>query len=294
MIINQQTITRLGTGFKGNFTRALQSREQNAEWMKLATLVNSTTRTEEYSWLGKFPKLQKWLGDRVVKQLEAQKYSITNEKYEATIEVDRDDIEDDNIGIYAPLFEEMGIAAAEWPTDLVFAVLKSGFDTECYDGEFFFDTDHPEGDGTVSNDGGGAGDPWFLLDTSRALKPLVFQRRIAPQLDSMDDPSDPNVFLRDVFLYGVRARGAAGFGLWQMAYGSKQTLDATNFDAAVAAMMSRKNDEGQTLGIRPNLLVCGPSNRAAAKTLLEAQYLASGASNTNFRAVDLMVSTHLD
>jgi len=74
-----------------------------------------------------------------------------------------------------------------------------------------------------------------------------------------------------------------------MAYGSKQTLDATSFNAAVAAMMAFASDEGRPLGISPNLLVVAPGNRAAGKALVEAETLASGASNTNFKAVELYV-----
>jgi len=95
--------------------------------------------------------------------------------------------------------------------------------------------------------------------------------------------------MRGEYRYGVDARGNVGYGFWQQAYASKDTLNATNFDAGVAAMMAFKSDEGRPLGIQPNLLVVGPSNRAAGKALIEAETLASGASNTNFKAVELYV-----
>jgi phage major head subunit gpT-like protein len=60
------------------------------------------------------------------------------------------------------MFAEMGQAAVRHPEELVFSLLASGFTTACYDGQFFFDSDHPvtDADGNItmaSNTGGGAG-----------------------------------------------------------------------------------------------------------------------------------------
>ncbi len=54
---------------------------------------------------------------------------------------------------------------------------------------------------------------WYMLCTSRGIKPIVFQQRNAPEFTFMNQPADPNVFLRDEYLFGVRARGAAGYSL---------------------------------------------------------------------------------
>jgi phage major head subunit gpT-like protein len=61
---------------------------------------------------------------------------------------------------------------------------------------------------------GGANSAWYLMDTRRAIKPLLFQLRAAPEFSYLNRPTDPTVFLQDKYLYGVRARGAAGYGLW--------------------------------------------------------------------------------
>ena len=56
----------------------------------------------------------------------------------------RDDIEDDHYGVYSPR------CSPRWagPRPRILAKwfspqLKSGFATPCYDGQYFFDTDHP-------------------------------------------------------------------------------------------------------------------------------------------------------
>ena len=292
MIITKQNLRTLYIGFKAAFQRGLQSRE-TPEWSRLATLVPSSTDSEDYGWLGQVPRLREWIGDRHVKNISRHGYSIKNKDFETTIGVKRTHIEDDNLGIYAPLFEELAIAAQEWPDELVYALLKAGHTELCYDGKPFFATDHPEGDSVASNLQAGGGPDWYLLDTTRSLKPLIFQRRREPKLVRLDEDRDANVFMRGEYLYGVDARGAAGFGFWQMAYKSGATLDATNFDAAVANMMSRKNDEGSSLKIMPNLLVVPPALRAAAKALIEAEKNAAGATNTNYKAVDVLVTAEL-
>lgn len=61
---------------------------------------------------------------------------------------------------------------------------------------------------------------WYLLCTSRPIKPLIYQQRKKAQLVSKTSETDENVFMSKKFLYGADSRGNAGFGFWQMAYGS--------------------------------------------------------------------------
>lgn len=61
---------------------------------------------------------------------------------------------------------------------------------------------------------------WFLADLRRALKPFVFQTRIATSFDAQDSPTDENAFLREKFRWKARGRYAAGYGLWQFILGS--------------------------------------------------------------------------
>jgi phage major head subunit gpT-like protein len=193
-IVTPALITSLRTGFSDAFRKALG--DTPTDYQKVATVVPSGSAGNTYGWLGQFPKLREWIGDRVVKDMAAPAYQVQNKLYESTVGVKRTDIEDDNVGIYTPLFSEMGRAARSHADELVFALLKAGASTLCYDGQNFFDTDHPvyanvDGTGdveTVSNmdvPGTDPGAPWYLLDTGRALKPLIFQERTKPELDSM-------------------------------------------------------------------------------------------------------------
>lgn len=63
-------------------------------------------------------------------------------------------------------------------------------------------------------------DAWFLFDTEQVIKPFIFQNREDAHFDSLVAMTDDHVFKNNEVLHGVKARGAAGYGFWQMAYGS--------------------------------------------------------------------------
>ena len=298
MLINRENMSALFKNIKATFNKALE--ESKPVWPAIASEVPSTGASNDYSWIkDNWPGLRKWVGDKVVKALEAAKYVVHNVAYEATIGVKRDDLEDDQTGVYAARVKAHGDAAAAWPDELVADQLNGVFTVECWDGQYMVDTDHPVGDGTASNKGTKAlscatlalaqgslgaaltamtslkndegrplainpdtlvvppalretanvlmtadrledGKPnpykgmfkvvvwarltsataWFLMDCSKALKPLIYQPRKKPVAVSLDNPTDPNVFMKAEFLFSVEARGAAAYGFWQLIYGS--------------------------------------------------------------------------
>ncbi|OPY15617.1 MAG: Mu-like prophage major head subunit gpT [Syntrophus sp. PtaB.Bin001] len=296
MIINANNLGILFRAFNAAFQKGFIGVEP--AWSKIATLVPSTTSEEDYGWLGDIPGLREWIGDRQVKNISTSDYSVKNKKFELTVGVPKDKVEDDKYGVYAPLVEMLGNSAALHPDELVFGLLALAFATKCYDGQYFIDSDHPvkQKDGTtasVSNYQSGSSNPWFLLDTSRPLKPLIYQRRRPYNFVPLTKEDDQNVFMKDQYVYGSDGRGNAGFGFWQMAYGSKAALSTENYNAAYAAMMAFKKENGQPLGVKPTLLVCGPSNRSAALEVVKAERLANGASNTNFGTTDVFVTPWL-
>jgi phage major head subunit gpT-like protein len=167
---------------------------------------------------------------------------------------------------------------------LTYTALKNGFSTKCYDGQNFFDTVHPVLDvngatTNVANTDGGAGTPWFLMCTTRPIKPLLFQSRKRPEFVSKDKVTDDNVFNERMFQYGIDARYNVGYGFWQMCWGSKQTLNSANYAIARAAIQGMKGDFGRPLGLVPNLLVVPPSLEQAGRQIVMNDQQASGATN---------------
>lgn len=299
MIINKPNLSALYVAFLAMFNSGLGQAPSN--YLKVATVVPSTTKSNEYGWLGKFPKMREWIGDRVINGMMTHGYTIANKAFELTVGVDRDDIDDDNLGIYNPMMVEMGQAAGEKPDELVFGLLANGHQSLCYDGQNFFDTDHPvlNADGVTTasqanlDDNSGSGTRWYLLDTSRALKPLIFQERKKPNFVSKTNETDDNVFDRKEYVYGVDSRCAGGYGFWQQAYCSRKTLDEAGLIAAYTAMTSRVGDNGRPLGIKPTLLVVPSSLEFAARKLVNATTLANGADNVMKGVVEVLVDSRL-
>lgn len=297
MILTPSALAAITTNFQLLFQNALKGAK--VDWQKFAMLVNSTGKTEAYGWLDEVDELREWIGPRQIANLAARAQEVENRKFERTIGVKRDDIEDDRLGLYAPRIQMLAEAAAQWPDKLVTDAMVGGGSAICYDGQYFFDGDHPvdpenAGAGTQSNlhtsmaltsDNyrtvraramqikGRSGVPlaimpnliivppaleataleivkadliaasaaaktnvmrgtadvlvlprlaansdttWYLGCTTKAIKPFIFQQRFAPDLTSLDSKESEHVFHRDEFLYGVRARGAGAYGLWQL------------------------------------------------------------------------------
>lgn len=300
MLVNASNLKAIFVNLKTIFNNAFAAAPST--WQQIAMEVPSTGKSNDYAWLSNFPRMKQWIGEKDVKALEASKYSIINDDWEATVEVDRNDIDDDNLGIYKPQAEMAGHSAKQLPDEIVYGVVNGGFATLCHDGQYFFDTDHPGKEGSVSNKGAKAlscatlaaaqasygaartamrkfkdsegrplgirpnillvppaledianllmtidkledGKPnpykgtatvvvgdwltsdtaWFLLDTTKPVKPFIYQKRKAPVFVEQTDPQADNVFKRKKFLFGAEARAAGGYGFWQLAYGSTGT-----------------------------------------------------------------------
>lgn len=151
MLVNKQNLKTVFIGLKSTFQNAFN--QTPTDWNQIAMVVPSSTREENYAWLSRFPKMREWLGEKVVKQLAGFSYTIRNKDFEATIEVDRNDLEDDTMLGYAQQAQGAGQSAAELPADIIGRLLSGGFSSLCYDGQYFFDTDHPVGKSTLSNKG---------------------------------------------------------------------------------------------------------------------------------------------
>lgn len=139
--INIALLNSLNTGFKTLFLNSF--RRQNPIASEIADVRTSSTLEEAYAIVGASPRMREWIGERVVQNFTAQIASLKNKDWEVTIEVDRNDIEDDRIGIYAPQISDLGKNAALLWDDLCADALLQGHVNLGFDGQYFFDTDHP-------------------------------------------------------------------------------------------------------------------------------------------------------
>jgi len=280
--------TGLSTAFNGRFA-SVQSYYQ-----MLAMTVNSTTAQNEYPRLDDLPGFREWFGDRVVHDLSASTYVIRNREFEKTIAIKRSQIEDDSFGFFTNVAGQMGQDAAEFPDQLVFPLVKSADTIKCYDGQYFFDTDHPgfdpvNGQATsVANFTDGAQPAWYLIDDSQVMKPFVYQPRKKFVLTPMQSPDDPNVFYQGKFVWGVDGRCNAGLGMWQLAYKSKAALTEANFNAAYTAMTTIRRRDGTVLNIKPRKILVPPALRLTAKKLLEAELVNGGETNVLAKSIEVV------
>jgi phage major head subunit gpT-like protein len=293
-------------------------------WPRFASHIPSVTRQQTHAFLDRVPQLRKWIGARQVENLKARSLAVTNEKFELTVSISRDEFEDDQYDIYGPSVQQMGESSRMWvDQQLILPAIQNGAAAasiaKSYDGVPFFSASHPVdasnpsfgsaqsnlfnsstsgalpltavnyqtvrqtmmsylgADGSPLNvipdlllvppqlertartivqadtiattitEGAVSGasqqtnvlkgtadvlvwpslsnEPtaWYLLCTNRALKPFVYQDRIAPEFAFLNAPTDPNVFLQDEYIYGVRARGAGAYGMWWLAAKASNT-----------------------------------------------------------------------
>lgn len=87
--------------------------------------------------------MREWIGDRVIEDLDRQKFELANLTFEKTVAVRMEDFEDDALGGYQTQFSMLGATARQHPDVLFTAALEGGFSKTGYDGVTFFATNHP-------------------------------------------------------------------------------------------------------------------------------------------------------
>lgn len=288
----------LEDGLKAVFFEALDA--TIGDYERIATIVPSESDEENYPWLGAVPAVREFVDERMPLGLLEHNYTIRNKTWESSVAIERAAIEDDKYGQIRLRIQSLAREARRHMDELVFTLLKNGFSSTCYDGQYFFDTDHASGEsGTQSNKGTSAleasslqaaitammkfkddrgralgvtpdllvvppdlqwaamellestywpeegsstaklssnvlkgkldllvspylTDPndWFVLCTRGVVKPVILQSRTPVEFAALEADSESG-FMRDQYVYGVRARYNAGYGLWHMAYGSQ-------------------------------------------------------------------------
>lgn len=141
MQITPAAIAAIQAGFNKRFQAAFGNAQ--AFSAELTTLVPATSKKEVFGFMDRIPKMRKSVGERQFENLVARAVEIEVEKYFGDVEVDVDDIEDDKLGVYQPRLDMLGMQSKKWPDQLFIEALQAGDAALAYDGQYFFDTDHP-------------------------------------------------------------------------------------------------------------------------------------------------------
>lgn len=202
MDINRTNMQALYTGYNTVFRDAFQA-YLDTTYTKFVGEINAGTSQIDMPMLEQLSGMREWIGPREIKNLATKKLSIVPRTWEDTVGVKREDIEDDQFGLYNPLFQTLAMNGANLPNDITNELLAGAASATWLDGAAFFGPARKYGKNTIANKGTAA-------------------------------------------------------------------LSHDSFNAAYDAMRAYKGHGGQSLGVKPNLLLHGPSLRTAVADLIKS------------------------
>ncbi len=294
MLLNDANMGILFTGLKAALYKGIH--QADIDYLEWCNVVNSSAMIEEYPIMMITGSMREWVGPRVINYISGQKLSVQNRDFEHTEEIDRNRIEDDQIGFYSVAFQEMGLQAGNlWAELATEALCNPG---NWADGKPFYGSREfgkatvnnsmgnlplsianyeaararmmgfcgadgkslrlvpdtilvgPDLEGTARmifeaelvNDGHNAAISnihrkecrimvntgitgpyakyWFLVNTSRGVKPITIQKRKEGPLIRWDREDSPCVMEHNVNRYGIHYRGAAVASMPHLVIGS--------------------------------------------------------------------------
>jgi phage major head subunit gpT-like protein len=132
----------LEKALRTEFVKSFANGETPADVAPMIMETKSTSNKEKYGWLGQAPQMIEWKDSRTLKGLLDYDYEIKNVSYESTLQVDRDEVDDDQIGNIKIRIQDMARVARNHPRKLFFELVNAGEIGLCYDGSPFFSTTH--------------------------------------------------------------------------------------------------------------------------------------------------------
>jgi len=222
MIVDRSKFDAAFKSFNTLFNDAIANTQVVTE--RIASVVTSTGTEETYDWMGPPPKMKEWLGDRPMSGLRAYDWTIKNKDWANGIEVRANDIRDDKLGMVAPKIRRLAEMGARHEEELLINLLTGGFASVGYDGQFFFDTDHKDGDGPTQSN-----------TTAAALDATSYAAAWASMLAVKDENSEPLQINTNDFLLivGPSKRDAAR----QLLLADRNASGATNTNAGTAQLL---------------------------------------------------------
>ena len=147
MDINRKNMDFLFKSFSMNFASGIESVPDT--WQKFCGSIQSGAAANVYPFLEQFGGMREWIGERQLKNVSTRKIEVVNRDFEDTVVIPRNDIEDDQYGIYATLIAQMGCNAGKIWQDLAIEALVSN--PAWIDDTAFFTADRVYGDFPIVN-----------------------------------------------------------------------------------------------------------------------------------------------
>lgn len=307
-VLNADNARAAARNFRAIFFNELRNAADNW-WRDLFTIVPSDSQEENFNWMIGNPSMREWIGDRLIKSVSQASFKITAKEWEATISVLRSQIIYDKLSQVRLYIQQLGQSFPFHYADLAVDLIVGGFTSLAYDNQFYFDSDHDAGDGTVYSNtatykfsanswaairrqpaklvepqtdpdsrkrymrirytdffGGpdteaaeagvfgmqylnpgqtniyynnipqervhivpelaGLAEGYAFFDLSKPIKPFALMIVKGVDFVALDKPDDWNVFNKKEFIYGIDSIDNAGYGLWELGFGSTGTTAA--------------------------------------------------------------------
>lgn len=247
--IRRGIIDAANKAYKDLFQSVLEE-NTDRQLMALTTDVPSTAKVEEYDWFQDFADFRLWQGERKLSDQAAYNHIIRNEKYEATVSMDREDMDYDRLGKYEPKIQQL---ARAWPR-----LLRSRV------AELIVNGHNPS--------------------TPRTPEVSVQHVSGSPEYVGYDDEpffsdTHPNSAGADQSNQTQAQANDADF----------DNFDGEDVDAAVEKMQLLRDDGGRLIDVMPDTLVVGPKNRTAVRRLFQKETVAEGGDNEYFGMFDQII-----
>ncbi len=133
---------------KRDFQQALTVRKHESLFPLVSSVIKSTGKSNQYDMSFIINRMNPWLGSRTREKIALDTISLVNEKFETSLDVSRDDIDDDALGLLEMQLFSLPTIAQNYYDEKVFAVYNDHInDTETtyaagFDGKPVFATDH--------------------------------------------------------------------------------------------------------------------------------------------------------
>lgn len=198
MVVDTVAVER---GLKVEFNKAMTSMIDESGGAKavetIATQVTSQGEDEKYGFLGDLPAVKTWAGDKTWGSLTDYSYTLTNEDYYNAIAIDRNELDDDRMGIIKPRIQMLVADCKSYKLDLLEALLENGATGTAYDSVAFFNAHSAS-----TNDNTHVG----LSSTAAAIRPFIYSAR-STMLQYVSDTSAVMKLIMDVIVVPPELEG---------------------------------------------------------------------------------------
>lgn len=141
-VVRTSALEALRTGLNTSYLEAYKS-PKDTVFDQVCTTITSEKKKIALAIADMLPQMREWVGERKFHNAAEHSVELTNPHYELSMEVDADDVDDDEYAGYILQAAGLGERAAVHPDVLLATLAQQATSIIGFDGQFFFDTDHP-------------------------------------------------------------------------------------------------------------------------------------------------------